>query len=109
MLNQDSGIRSCHSLGLGHNIKAQIKDNTLCIKISPRIVLDLYRKEILKPDTNLIYEIEIFDWKAKCFLSEIFYGDIDKSYEEYVFILFKVVEELQNNSLGRDQLEQTSF
>jgi hypothetical protein len=109
MLNQDSGMRTCHSLGLGHNIKAQIKDDILCVKISSRIALDLYRKEILKPDTNSIYEIEIFDWKAKCFLSEIFYGDINKSYEENVFILFKVVEELQNNSSKRDQFEQVSF
>lgn len=109
MLNQNSGMRTCHSLGLGRNIKAQIKDNILCIKISPKIALDLYRKEILKPDTNSIYEIEIFEWKAKCFLSEIFYGDINKSHEEDVFIIFKVKEELQNNSSKQDQFEQVSF
>lgn len=109
MLNQESGMRTCASLGIGHNIKAQIKDNVLCIKISPKIALDLYRKEILKADTNSIYEIEIFEWKAKCFLSEIFYGDINKTHEENVFIIFKVIEELQNNSSKRDQLEQVSF
>lgn len=109
MLNQESGMRTSASLGIGHNIKAQIKDKILCIKISPKIALDLFRKEILKPDTNSIYEIEIFEWKAKCFLFEIFYGDINKSHEEDVFIIFKVKEELQNNSSKRDQFEQVSF
>jgi hypothetical protein len=78
-------------LSLGYNLNARIVDNVLCILLSPKIVVELYRSGILKPNENEEYQIEILDWSEKCRLANIIYGNSRDTWKEDIALLFVVL------------------
>ncbi|MDP4183016.1 MAG: hypothetical protein Q8942_18255 [Bacillota bacterium] len=94
-------------LMIGHKIKAKLYLNALCLLISPKIVVELYNKGILKQDKLAKYKIEIFEWSAECILEKIIYGDINNQVGDDIAVIFNIVSIPQNQeqSLNKFFLE----
>lgn len=84
-------------LMIGHKIKAKLYLNALCLIISPKIVVELYNKGILKQDKLTKYKIEIFEWSAECILEKIIYGDINNRIGDDIAVIFNIVSNPQNH------------
>ena len=95
-LNKDGNYSPC-SLGIGHNIKANINENLLFIKIPPKITVQLFMDKTLIADKEFEYDFEIFDWKAKCLLKDIIYSEIN-SHDENIMMIFSIINESGDNS-----------
>jgi len=84
------------SLKIGHRIKAKLYLNALCLLISPKIVVELYNKGILKQDKSAKYKIEIFEWSAEGILEKIIYGDINNQIGDDIAVIFNILSNPQN-------------
>lgn len=94
-------VESSTFLGIGHTIKTNLDNDLLVFTISPKIVVHLFSERILDQNREIIYDIEVSDWKAKCILKEIIYGSSLSITGEDIYLIFKVLNH-KNNSEDMD-------
>jgi hypothetical protein len=102
LANADGNSRSY--LILGHNIKAQLFGNSLCLLISPKIVVELYRQSILTTDKTTLYRIEILGWESECILSDIVYGEAYRVMPEEVVLFFEIINNTKESRILLESL-----